>query len=126
MIVARGQGAHDDRNAYDYETGSSAGGDLEHWTANSQFQQISPLGELRGQYISSCTGEPANYNKVTHECRVDQTDARLDVLSTRYTVRRGARARRPEEVLLEKPRAERARVVLLPPSRPPRCARTRT
>ena len=60
---------------------------VQHWNANSQFQQISPLGVLRNQYISSCTGKPLNYNKVTHECRVDPTDPSLPILSTRYTVR---------------------------------------
>jgi len=50
-------------------------------------QHISPLGALRQQYISSCSGDPANYNQLTHECRVDATSARRDVLSTRMTVR---------------------------------------
>ena len=53
------------------------------WAANSQLQQISPLGQLRAQYVSACTGDPLNYNQITHECRVDATSARHDVLTTR-------------------------------------------
>ena len=53
------------------------------WVANSQLQQISPLGALRAQYVSACTGDPLNYNQITHECRVDATSARGDVLTTR-------------------------------------------
>ena len=53
------------------------------WAANSQLQQISPLGQLRAQYVSACTGDPLNYNQITHECRVDATSARGDVLTTR-------------------------------------------
>ena len=67
-----------------------AGGDgrgVRRWRANSQMQQISPLGELRTQFVSACTGDPTNYNQLTHECRVDQSNPRNDVYTTRMKVR---------------------------------------
>ena len=63
----------------DYE-----GDDGRRWTANSQMQQISPLGKLVRHYVSACTGHPLNYNAVSHECRVDHTSPRYDVLSVRF------------------------------------------
>ena len=47
-----------------------------HWTANSQLQQVSPLGALTNQYIAACAGAPMNFNKITHECRVDASSPR--------------------------------------------------
>lgn len=58
----------------------------QHWESNSQLQHISPLGELKYQYISGCTGHPMNFNKITHECRADPASADYDVLTLRYTV----------------------------------------
>ena len=68
--------------------------DVKYWTANSQLQQVRADGSLVAQYISSCAGDPLNYNLVSHECRVDTSDARAGagagarVLTSRY---RGAR-----------------------------------
>ena len=49
------------------ESGNGGGDDdgaMLHWKANAQLQQVSPLGALRGQYISACAGHPLNYNQV--------------------------------------------------------------
>ena len=63
-------------------------GRTRHWAGNSQLHQISPLGELREQYLQSCTGKPLNYNQISHECRVDTGDGGAsDVLTTMYNVR---------------------------------------
>ena len=52
-----------------------------------QLQQISNLGEIQQQYISSCEGSPYNYNMLTHECHVDASDPSLPVYTTRYKVK---------------------------------------
>jgi hypothetical protein len=40
------------------------------------------------RYISTCSGSPLNYNAVSHECRVDHTDGKYDVLTTRMKGKR--------------------------------------
>ncbi|KAH8067049.1 hypothetical protein JL720_12559 [Aureococcus anophagefferens] len=42
------------------------------YNGNSQLQEISPLGDIRKQFISACAGSPLNYNMVSHECRADR------------------------------------------------------
>ena len=70
LLVVFNQNPHVAVNTTLRET-AVAGGDRNggerRWRANSQLQQISPLGELRGQLVSACTGDPANYNQLTHE-----------------------------------------------------------
>ena len=85
VVVARGQGGPADQHPYDFTTGD--GDDKEYWTSNSQLQQISNLGEIQQQYISSCEGSPYNYNMLTHECHVDASDPSLPVYTTRYKVK---------------------------------------
>ena len=85
VVVARGQGGPADQHPYDFSTGD--GDDKEYWTSNSQLQQISNLGEIQQQYISSCEGSPYNYNMLTHECHVDASDPSLPVYTTRYKVK---------------------------------------
>ena len=58
-----------------------------HWNGNSQLHQISPLGELREQYLQACTGRPLNYNQISHECRVDRASADASVLTTMYNLK---------------------------------------
>ncbi|KAH8065072.1 hypothetical protein JL722_1972 [Aureococcus anophagefferens] len=55
------------------------------YNGNSQLQEISPLGDIRKQFISACAGSPLNYNMVSHECRVDRATAK------RAARRRGGR-----------------------------------
>jgi hypothetical protein len=61
------------------------------YNGNSQLQEISPLGDIRQQFISACAGSPLNYNMVSHECRVDRATAKkggagaaAGVWTTRY------------------------------------------
>ncbi|KAH8044364.1 hypothetical protein JL722_14756 [Aureococcus anophagefferens] len=65
------------------------------YNGNSQLQEISPLGDIRKQFISACAGSPLNYNMVSHECRVDRATAKkggagaaAGVWTTRYAARR--------------------------------------
>ena len=70
------------------------------WESNSQLQQISPFGLLTTQYISVCAGHPLNYNGISHECRVDHTSPRYDVLTTRM---KGARYPRTNITMQTRP-----------------------
>lgn len=63
---------------------STLGADGEVYEANSQLQKIGPDGELVSQFIQGCADGPLNFNKLSHECRVDKASAGLRVLTTEY------------------------------------------
>ncbi|KAJ8605375.1 hypothetical protein CTAYLR_002380 [Chrysophaeum taylorii] len=62
----------------------SKGDDGRLYVANSQLQVVSPDGTLVSQYIARCAGGPLNFNKLSHECRVDHNSAHLRILATMY------------------------------------------
>lgn len=69
-------------NGVKSKTGLDGDGKL--YAANSQLQKIAPDGSLVAQYIQTCGGGPLNFNKLSHECRVDHASAGLEVLTTAY------------------------------------------
>ena len=76
-------------------TATEPNGFAKHWYGNAQLQAITPLGELRDQYVSSCAGHPLNGNGLSHECRADvysgdaaEGPSSYQVLSTRYKPRK--------------------------------------
>ena len=88
VLVARDDGTKLD-GAKTYREGGRT------YNGNSQLQEISPLGDIRKQFISACAGSPLNYNMVSHECRVDRATAKkggagaaAGVWTTRYAARR--------------------------------------
>ena len=75
-------------HAFAQSVAGDGGGDgARHWNPTSHLQQITPLGELVTKHETACTGDPTNYNALSHECRVDATSVRRDVLTTRALVK---------------------------------------
>lgn len=54
------------------------------YVANSQLQRVAPDGALASQFIAECSRGPLNFNRLSHECRVDRASANLDVITTMY------------------------------------------
>ena len=85
-LIARSDGSCSELT--DHGKGTSAksfkGEDGSLYEANSQLQKILPDGTLVTQFIESCGDGPLNFNKLSHECRVDKNSKDLQVLTTQY------------------------------------------
>ena len=81
-LIARSDGSCSELT--DHGKGTSAksfkGEDGSLYEANSQLQKILPDGTLVTQFIESCGDGPLNFNKLSHECRVDKNSKDLQVL----------------------------------------------
>lgn len=85
-LIARSDGSCSELT--DHGKGTAAktglGADGRVFEANSQLQKIAPDGTLRTQFIQSCSGGPLDFNKLSHECRVDKQSANLQIFTTQY------------------------------------------
>ncbi len=50
----------------------------------AQLSEVTPLGELKSEYENTCDGDAANFNQISHECKIDTEDSDHRVLSFMY------------------------------------------
>ena len=86
VVMLAGSDGNDEVDAL-VTTEPVSGGATRTWQPTSHLQQVTPLGALADALVTQCTGDPTNYNGLTHECRVDATTPAHAVLSTRALVK---------------------------------------